>query len=263
MALGDAEGMEQPRVTQTVRIAGSGRSPMTGYLARPAGREPVGSVIVGMELFGLSAHVRDVCDRLAGLGYLAIAPDLYHRRAPGVELPENQDGRSRGFALLAQLTRSQVLNDVAATIDHLAGYGLPFVGMVGLSVGGHVAYLAAAHLDLPAMAIFYGGWIPTTDIPLSQPEPTLAATAGITGRLVMFVGSEDPLIPPNQRRQLTDALRAAQVEHELVVYDGAGHGFLSQRRPSFHPTAAHDAWNRLGRFLSLPRPRGRREQKHC
>jgi len=158
-------------LTQTVRIPVPGAPPMPGYLARPATTEPSGAVIVGMELFGISAHVRDVCDRLAGLGYLAIAPDLYHRSAPGIELPENEQGRDRGFELLAQLTRPQVLTDVTATIDHLADYDTPLTGMVGLSVGGHVAYLAAAHLDIPATAIFYGGWIPTSDISISQPQP--------------------------------------------------------------------------------------------
>ncbi len=236
-------------LTQTVHIPVPGAPPMPGYLARPPTGEPSGAVIVGMELFGINAHVRDVCDRLAGLGYLAIAPDLYHRSAPGIELAENEQGRDRGFELLAQLTRPQVLTDVTATIDHLADYATPLTGMVGLSVGGHVAYLAAAHLDIPATAIFYGGWIPTTDISISQPQPTIDATAGITGRILMIVGDQDALIPPDQRRQLADALRTASVEHELIEYPGAGHGFLSNRRPSHHPTAAQDAWTHLTHFL--------------
>ncbi len=236
-------------LTQTVQIPVPGGAPMLGYLARPATGEPSGAVIVGMELFGISAHVRDVCDRLAHRGYLAIAPDLYHRSAPGIELPENEQGRARGFDLLAQLTRPQVLIDITATIDHLADYVTPLTAMVGLSVGGHVAYLAAAHLDIPATAIFYGGWIPTTDISISQPQPTIAATAGITGRILMIVGEQDNLIPPDHRHQLADALHTARVEHELVEYPGAGHGFLSDRRASHHPTAAHDAWTHLTRFL--------------
>lgn len=236
-------------LTQTVQITVPGGLPMPGYVARPATGEPFAAVIVGMELFGISAHVRDVCDRLAGLGYLAIAPDLHHRIAPGIELPENEHGRARGFQLLAQLTRPQVLADITATIKYLADCGTPLAGMVGLSVGGHVAYLAAAHLDIPATAIFYGGWIPTTDIRISQPQPTIVTTAGITGRILMIVGEQDALIPPEHRRQLADALRTAHIEHELIEYPGAGHGFLSDRRPSYHPTSAHDAWTRLTHFL--------------
>lgn len=69
---------------------------------------------------------------------------------------------------------------------------MPLAGVVGLSVGGHVAYLAAAHLDIPATVIFYGGWIPTTDITISQPEPTIAAAGGITGWVLMFIGERTP-----------------------------------------------------------------------
>jgi len=123
-----------------------------------------------MELFGLSAHVREVCEQLATLGFVALAPDQYHRTAPGVELAEDAAGRERGFQLLHQQTRPQVLRDVGAAIARLHAHGSAAVGMVGLSVGGHVAYLAATEFDLPAVAVVYGGWLPTTDIPLWPPR---------------------------------------------------------------------------------------------
>lgn len=236
--------------TQTVQVAvGKGRS-MGGYLACPARPGPLPGVLVGMELFGISGHVRDVCDRLAGLGFLALAPDLYHRSAPGIELPEDASGRERGFALLHQLTREQALADIAAAAEHLHTAGSARVGMVGLSVGGHVAYLAATALDLPAVAVVYGGWIPTTDIPLSQPEPTLAATPGITGRILSLVGENDQLIPAEHRQAISEALCNAGIRHDLVEYPGAAHGFLSDRRETYHPSAAHDAWQRIGKLLS-------------
>lgn len=241
-------------LTESVAIPVRGSAPMTGYLARPATAEPTGSIIVGMELFGVSAHVRDVCDRLAALGYLAVAPDLYHRSAPGIELAADDRGRERGFELLQQLTRPQALEDIRGTIAFLAERGIPLVGMVGLSVGGHLAYLAAAHLDLPGVAVFYGGWIPTTDITISRPEATITATPAITGRVLMLVGGNDPIIPPEHRREIDDALRAAAVDYELIEYPGAGHGFLCDRRDSFHPEAAHQAWNHLTSFLARTTP---------
>ena len=122
--------------------------------------------------------------------------------------------------------------------------------MVGLSVGGHVAYLAATDLPLPAVAVVYGGWIPTTEIPLGRPEPTLARTSGITGRVLLLVGEDDPIVPAAHRTQLDDALTAADVDHQLVVYPGAGHGFLCDRRDSYHPAAAADAWRRILAMLS-------------
>lgn len=240
-------------LTQNLMIDVPYSNSMSAYVARPAD-EPRGAVIVGMELFGVSAHVRDVCDRLAAHGYEAIAPDFYHRTAPGVELPADDRGRQCGFQLLEQLTRQQALDDISATIAWLAQRPASLAGMVGLSVGGHLAYLAAAHLGLPAVAIFYGGWIPTTEIRISRPEPTIDSTPLIAGRVQMFVGADDPVIPAAHRRQLSAALSGAGVDHELIEYPGVGHGFLCDRRSSYDPAAATDAWTRLLQFFDKSEP---------
>jgi carboxymethylenebutenolidase len=191
-----------------------------------------------------------VCERLAAQGHIALAPDLHHRTAPGIELPADDEGRRRGFDLLHQLTRDQAVNDVRAALNLLEARGCRVAGMVGLSVGGHVAYLAATRLPLPAVAVVYGGWLPTTGIPLSRPEPTLAGTPGITGRVLVLTGGQDQLIPPDHRQAIADALRNAGVDHDLVVYPEAGHGFLCDRRDGYDPTAAGDAWQRIGRLLA-------------
>ncbi|MEV4326312.1 dienelactone hydrolase family protein [Microbispora rosea] len=237
-------------LTESVEMTVADGSRMGGFLARPAdpGRFP--GVVVAMELFGVSAHVRDVCERLAADGYLALAPDLYHRDAPGIELPHDAAGRERGFELLHRMTRDQAVDDVRAAMDHLRARGCARVGMVGLSVGGHVAYLAAARLDLAAVAVAYGGWIPAADIPLGSPEPTLALTPGITGRVLVLVGAEDHVVPPDHRRMIADALRAAAVRHEIVEYPGTGHGFLCDRRDTFDAAAAGDAWRRVRELLA-------------
>src|SRR5437868_4677811 len=142
-------------------------SSMGAYLARPAISGPFPGVVVGMELFGVDAAVRDVCDRLAGLGFVALAPDLHHRTSPDTELARDPAGRERGFELLELMTRATVLQDVRACIDFLQTSGSEYVSMVGLSLGGHVAYLAATEFDLAAVAVFFGRSLPTTDIPLS------------------------------------------------------------------------------------------------
>ncbi len=236
-------------VTRTVDIAVDDGTTMRGYVARPTGPGPYPGVVVAMELFGLSAHVREVCEQLADLGFVVLAPDLYHRTAPGVELAEDAAGRERGFELLHQQTREQVLRDIAAAIDRLRADGSAAVGMVGLSVGGHVAYLAATEFDLPA-AVIYGGWLPTTDIPLGRPEPTLARTPQITGRILILVGEHDQVVPAEHRREIAQALRAAGVRHEVVTYPGVAHGFLSDRRTTYDPTAARDAWRRIQDLLT-------------
>jgi carboxymethylenebutenolidase len=217
---------------------------MGAFVARPPGGPHPAVVVVG-ELFGISAHVRAVCERLAESGYVALTPDLHHRIAPWVELPEDEHGRRRGFELLEQITRPQVLDDLAATLDRLRADGSTGVGMLGLSVGGHIAYLAAASLPLQAVAVAYGGWLPTSDIPLSQPEPTLTLTPKITAPMLYLVGGGDHVIPPEHRRLIGDALRAGGVHHQLIEYPGVGHGFLNPRRQSYRTDAACDAWRRI------------------
>ncbi len=167
-----------------------------------------------------------------------------------MELAEDAAGRERGFQLLHQQTREQVLRDIAAAIARLHADASAAVGMVGLSVGGHVAYLAATEFDLPAVAVIYGGMLPTIDIPIGRPEPTLARTPQITGRLLVLVGEEDQVVPPEHRRDIAQAMRTAGVRHEIITYPGVGHGFLNDRRATYNPAAAHDAWQRVQDLLT-------------
>jgi len=134
-------------------------------------------VIVAHELFGVTADIRGVVDELARRGHTAIAPAFYHRALPDAELSRDAAGRETGFALLRQLTREQAIADVAATMRFL---GNRPIAMVGFSFGGHIAYLAATRLDLVATVVLYGGWLTGTEIPLSQPDPTVRATSHST-----------------------------------------------------------------------------------
>ena len=108
---------------------------------------------------------------------------------------------------------------------------------------------------LAAVAVLYGGWIPTTDIPLSQPEPTLARTPGITGRVLILVGEQDHVVPREHRRAIADALTAARIDHEIVEYPGVGHGFFCDRRDGYDRAAAEDSWERLASLLDVSRLR--------
>lgn len=245
--------MSQNIVRERVSIPVAGQTAtqtaMGAYLARPQepGRYP--AVIVGMELFGVTHYIRQVADRVAALGYLAIAPDFYHSVQADVELSYDQDGRSQGFALLHQIGRDDALRDVEATMDFLrqradcAGR----IGFLGLSVGGHIGYLAATQLDIAAAAIFYAGWLTDTGIELSQPELTLTLTPGIAergGALLYFVGDKDALIGPEQREAIARSLADAGVRHEMVVYPEAQHGFFCDERDGYDPAASADAWTR-------------------
>jgi carboxymethylenebutenolidase len=243
-------------LTERVAVPVDGAS-MGAYLARPAAREPIAGVVVGMELFGVPAHVRDVCERLARRGYAALAPGFHHRVEPGVELPHDADGRAHGFALLDAMTRAGAVADVEAATDALRERGCARIGMLGLSLGGHIAFLAAAELPLDAAAVVYAGWLPSTEIPLGRPEPTLTLAPRIACPMLIVVGEHDHVVPPADRAAVAAALAELDVPHALVEIPGAGHGFLCDRRPGFDPAAAAEAWERVDAFLAAELSRAR------
>jgi carboxymethylenebutenolidase len=224
---------------------------LPAYLARPTvpqtGAPARTAVVVAHELFGVNPDIRAVADRLAGAGYLTLAPEFYHRdAAPGHWLERTDAGRQEGFTLLHRLGREQALADMTACLTWLGAQpGLERTAMIGFSAGGHLAYLAASRLPVSRTAVLYGGWLPSTDIPLSQPEPTLDLTPGITGRLLYLVGGDDTLIDAAQRKEISTALDRAGVDHELVVYPGVPHAFCWPGTPAYDPDAAEDAWARI------------------
>jgi carboxymethylenebutenolidase len=217
---------------------------MSAYRASPKSGENRPAVVVAFEMFGLTPYVREVTDRVASLGYTAIAPDFYHREGPGNILEESE--RSRGFELIATLTRDGVLADVRAA---LAFAGNPAkAGMLGLSLGGHLAYLAAARLPLAATAVFYGGWLTTTELALGKPEPTVTLTPDIRGKLLFLTGSADHAVPAADVERIGAAL--AEGGHELVVYPDTPHGFFCHRRDTYRPETANDAWRRVRKLFA-------------
>jgi carboxymethylenebutenolidase len=225
---------------------------LPAYVARSVTAAAPTGVIVVHELFGVNPDIRGVADDLAGAGYLAIAPEFYHRDAPpGRWLERDDAGRQEGFGYLQKLEREQGLADVAAAMAWLrAEPGIERVAVVGFSAGGHLSYLAACRLPVSRTAVLYGGWLPSTDIPLSQPEPTLELTPGITGRLLYLVGDHDTLIDVGQREQIRAALADAGVDHELVSYPGVQHAFFWPGTPPFSQAARDDVWRRILELLS-------------
>ena len=225
---------------------------MRAYRARPAGDPARTGVIVAHELFGVNPDIRQVADDLAAAGYLAIAPEFYHRDAPAGRWLERDDGgRTEGFGYLNRLRREQAVDDTAACVGWLnAQPTVERIAMVGFSAGGHLSYLAACRLAIDRTAVLYGGWLPTTDIPMSQPTPTLDLTPGIRGRILYLVGEDDALIDAAQRREIGDSLKAAGIDHDLVVYPGAEHAFFWAGTPAFSQSARDDAWSRVLALLA-------------
>ncbi|MFE9632825.1 dienelactone hydrolase family protein [Streptomyces sp. NPDC006463] len=239
-------------VAENVDIEVGGSIPMAAYVARPAGGGSRPAVLVCSELWGVTEEVRDVVGQVAALGYVAIAPNLYHRSGPetAAGLEESDANRERGFELLGQLTREGVEADLRACTayvrDHVAATGK--IGVLGFSLGGHIAYFAASRLDLAAAAIFYPGWLPVAGTALSRPEPLLEVTGGVADRdvrILLFFAELDHVIDEDQRSRIGEALTAAGVRHEVVVYPGVQHAFFFPGRRPYDKAAAEDSWSRV------------------
>ena len=181
--------------TKTIEVTSSDIQ-LPVYVAMPKGDGPFGAVIVLQEIFGVNMHIRDVTERIAREGYVALAPALYHRQAPGFETGYTPEDIQIGRQYKVQTQADELLSDIQATIDY--AHTLPQVkaggvGCVGFCFGGHVAYLAATLKDTAAIASFYGAGIPDTAF---GPGPVaLARTPQITGTLHCFFGTEDASIP--------------------------------------------------------------------
>ncbi|MGF1515333.1 MAG: dienelactone hydrolase family protein [Elainellaceae cyanobacterium] len=245
----------------------SGSITIPAYRAMPEAA-PQGGVVVLQEIFGVNTHIRDITERLARQGYAAIAPALYHRQAPGFEAGYTPDDIAVGRKYKLRTQADELLQDVQAAVDHLKGQldsskvgprggpepgpesgpeSGPKIGCIGFCFGGHVAYLAATLPDVAATASFYGAGIATW-CPGSEPQrgpTTLARTPQISGEVQCFFGKEDASIPAAEVEQIEAALRQAGLTHQIFRYDGAGHGFFCDRRESYRPEAAADAWEKV------------------
>jgi len=202
------------------------------------------AIVVLQEVFGVNPYVRSVVDRLASMGYVAIAPALFQRTAPGFEVGYSEAELILGRQHKDQTTAATLLCDIQATIAYLQTLEWvnldQGIGCVGFCFGGHVAYLAATLPEITATASFYGAGIPTYTP--GGGEPTLSRTAAIHGTFYGFYGLEDPLIPIAHVDQIETALQQAQVNHKIFRYPEAGHGFCCDQRSDYRPEACEEAW---------------------
>jgi len=217
---------------------------MDAAVVRPDGEGPFPAVVVAQEAFGVNDHIRDVCRRFAREGYLALAPELFHRSGRGVNVA--YDDLPSVYAHLAALTNAGLEQDLRACFDYLRRRPEVVgtrIGLVGFCMGGFSAFLGACRLDPAATVSFYGGGIVRPRVQ-SKLAPLLGEVAGIGSPILCLFGAEDQGIPPTDVEAVRHALDALEVGHEVVVYPGAGHGFFCDQRPVFNRDAAADAWRR-------------------
>ncbi len=231
---------------EEVQITTSKSETMGGYLALPEGAGPHAAVLVFMEIFGVNDHIRDVTRRVAKEGYVALAPDYFHRTGPGVQLDYDDAGMAAGMELLNQLVAEEMLDDVRDALDFLRGRDDVVgdrIGAMGFCIGGHMTYLAACETDVAAAASYYGGAIAADEGP-GGGVSTVSRSPKISGRIHCYFGGKDALIPAHRVDAIREALEKADIAHEVRVYEDADHGFHCDQRATYHAASAKDAWRR-------------------
>lgn len=209
------------------------------YVGKPEGAGPWPGVVVIQEIFGINAVVREVCDRLANQGFLTVAPDLFWRLKPGIELTDKtQEELGQAFAYMNQFDIDAGVRDIQATIDKLradpACTGK--VGAVGYCLGGHLAFLTATRTDADAAVGYYG-----VNLQARLGEP-------VNHPLMLHVAGKDQFVPPEAQAEVAEALAG----NPLVVihdYPGRDHAFARPEGAHFHAEDAATANARTSAFL--------------
>ncbi|HET7453255.1 MAG TPA: dienelactone hydrolase family protein [Thermoanaerobaculia bacterium] len=223
--------------------------PMEAHRAAPPDGEPGPAVVVLQEAFGVDDHIRSVCRRFARSGYVAIAPELYHREGPGRTFGYEDFAAVRPH--LAALTNDGIASDLRAALAALRADPAVDGGRlaaVGFCAGGFAAFLAACRSDVAAAVCFYGGGI-VRERPGMRIRPLLPEADRIACPLLGFFGAEDASIPAEDVEAIGARLRALGKPFEIVSYPKAGHGFFNDERSSYRADAAVDAWQRTLEWL--------------
>ena len=224
--------------TEFIPLPVSDETSMQAYVARPEGT-PRAGILVFQEIFGVNEHMRDVTERFASHGYLAIAPELFHRTGPGFESGYTDMGPGRAHA--------QAVNDDGLAADIIAAHAWLIsqiesqgpTAAIGYCMGGRVATLASMVVPLSCSAAYYGGGV--------APHPfykvNLIERFGEVKCPILFCwGGLDGFIKPEHVHLVTEGMRAAQKPFVSAEFSDADHGFFCDARASYNAKAASEAW---------------------
>jgi carboxymethylenebutenolidase len=245
----DTDGLQAGEV----RIP-TGDASLPAYFARPTKPGPFPIILVNEEIFGVHEYIKDVCRRLAKLGYLAVATEYYARIG---DLSKMSDIPQIIAEVISKAPDSQYMADADATVAWAESNegDQARIGVIGFCRGGRQTWLYAAHNpDLKAAVVFYGplGGTPST----IQPQTALDLADQIKCPLLGLYAGKDSGIPADIVRQAEAKAKAGHKTIEIVVYPEAPHGFHADYRPSYRQADAEDAWKRaldwLRRFGGTP-----------
>ena len=215
---------------------------MGAYVARPSGGGPAPAIVVIQEIFGVNRFVRKVADELAAKGYLAVAPDLFWRIRPGIDLTDQTEAEwQEAFGHMNAFDFDKGVEDIQRAIDFArADKGCDGrVGAVGYCLGGRLAYATAARTDADAVVSYYGVMIDTL----------LGEADKITAPLLMHIAGEDGFVPEEAQEKIVAALET-KPNVEIHVYPGRDHAFARDGGKNYHAADAALADGRTEDFFA-------------
>jgi carboxymethylenebutenolidase len=219
---------------------------MRAYVAHPTDGAPHPGLIVFQEAFGVNPHIRDVTERFGREGYIALAPELYHRTSQGFE--GAYDNFEAVMPQMAAITNPGLESDIRAAFDWLRADASVLDSSVacgGYCMGGRVSFLANATVPVKAAISYYGGGI----APGPRGPGLLDQVGNLHAPLLLFWGYQDKHIGIDQPRAVADALHTAGKSFVTVTFSDADHGFFCDARPSYNAQAATQSWALALRFL--------------
>ena len=223
---------------EQVKLTAEDGAQLSAYVARPEGAAK-GAVVVVQEIFGVNSQIRGVADLYASQGYVGIAPALFDRYEPGLELSDQGDGMKKAFEMYGKLTPETALLDVAAAYKFVEAEDHKGIAVVGFCYGGLMAWLSATRGETLKM----------------QPSCTVGYYAGGIGKVateepscpvMLHFGANDSHIGADQ----IEAVRQAHPEVEIFTYEGADHAFAGTERSAYNPEQAKIALERTLEFLA-------------
>ncbi len=218
-----------------VPVAGS---PMRTFVAVPRAEGKFPGILCYSDIFQLTGPMLRACVRLAGYGFIAIAPEIYHRlEPPGTAIPFDDAGRARGLDNALKTPVADFDTSCRAGLDWLSTHpkiAAGKLGAMGFCIGGHLAFRAALQPDVRATVCFYGTGIHNGKLGKDADAGSLAQASKIRGELLMIFGSNDPHVPAEGRDIVERSLRSAGVKHRVQLYP-AEHAFMRDEGPRYDP----------------------------
>lgn len=214
---------------------------MRAFVAAPHSEGRFPAIWCYSDIFQLTGPMLRACVRLAGYGFVAAAPEIYHRiEPPGTAIPFDDAGRTRGMEDAAKTSVADFDRSCRAGLDWLVTH--PKVapgklGAMGFCIGGHLAFRAALQPDVRATVCFYGTGIHNGKLGKDSDAGSLAQALRIRGELLMVFGANDPHVPGEGREAVERGLRAANVNYRFKLYP-AEHAFMRDEGPRFDPESA-------------------------